>query len=372
MLFHKLEKRSYALGNGANQMGFAMQNGQLVPVSSGVSAAEGLRDSDIMSGVNLIASDVASANFKTNVDDPDLINLLEHPSNIFSAYNFWLTVITNLLLQGNTFVVIHRNPATGKPTYLEILLNAEIMVYLTDDWQHIFYQINFWDNRPVKYVQSTEMLHFRLLPHDVDTNLIVLGQSPLNSLYEELSIKKQSNKLTMTQLAKSINPSGILTINRGLPGKKEKENTRNEFMDANMGTNAGKPLVLDSITTYKPTALDPNVLEMLKGTDWVRSQVAKILGIPLDLLQTNSSEHSNLQQIMTVYAACLNRYINPLCSELTTKLCTLLPSEKVSMDSSSVTDPDNSNIETRMGNLVKNQVLSSDEAKAILAKKGGW
>ncbi len=365
------EQRNLNLGNGANNFQLALVNGQLTPIESGVSAGDAIKNSDIYSVINLISSDVASANFKINVPDNNLNYLLsEHPNDLFSPYSFWQTVLCNLLLNGNSFVLIWRDPVTLKPTKLELLINMEVNVLITDDSQDLIYQINFFDDRPQLTVSAKDMLHFRLLPANVTTQLIVMGTSPLMALYEENEIEKQSNKLTLTQLVKSINPSGIIQTAKGLLDSTAKENIRSDFEKQNTGVNAGRPLVLDQSMKYSPSALDPNVLAVLKGTDWTRQQICKAFGVPTDLLSMES-EHSNISQILTYYAFCLSRYMNALTSEITDKLCNY-PNEKVTLDASNITDPDNSNIETRMANLVKNGVIDSQQALAILQEKGGW
>ncbi|MDD9149329.1 phage portal protein [Sporolactobacillus sp. CQH2019] len=367
----RTEERNLNLGNGANNIQLALVNGQLQPVQSGVNASEAVLNSDIYSVVNLIASDVASANFKINVPDSNLSYLLSrHPNDLFSPYTFWQTVLCNLCLNGNSFVLIWRDPVTLRATKLELLINMETNVLMTDDSQELIYQINFFDDRPQMKVSSKDMLHFRLMPTNITTQLMVMGVSPLMALADENQIEKQSNKLTLTSLMKSVNPSGILTLNKGLPGKSEKENIRRDFEEANTGTNAGRPMILDPLTSYKSVSIDPNVLELLKGTDWTRQQVCKAFGVPTDLLQMES-EHSNIQQILVYYASCLSRYMNALTSEITDKLCDF-PNETVTMDTSTITDPDNSAIENRMANLVKNGVITSDAALSILQQKGGW
>lgn len=372
MLFGKRgERRNLNLGSGANNVQLVMQNGQLVPIASGVNATAAIQNSDVYSVVNLIASDVASLPFETSIADQNLMNLLTvNPSPLYSSYSFWQTVYCNLLLNGNSFVAIWRDPMTNRPTKLELLINMEVNVLMSDDSQHLQYDIRFFDDRPDTIVDSQDILHFRLLPANTTTQLMVLGTSPLMSLANEVEIQNNTNNLTLTSLVKSINPSGILTINKGLLDHQAKENVRTEFEAANSGANAGRPLVLDQSTTYKSVAIDANVLNLLKGTDWTRQQICKAFGVPSDLLQMES-EHSNISQIMTFYAACLNRYINPITSEIQNKLVTL-PGEKVTMDSSPITDPDNSLFENRMANLVKNGVITSDMALTILQKKGGW
>lgn len=371
MLFGKRgERRMMNLGSGSNNVSLQMVNGQLVPVSSGVTSVDAIKNSDIYSCVNLIASDVASANFKTSIPDQNLNHLLSvHPNDIYSPFTFWQTVLANLLLNGNAFCVIHRDPFTNAPVKLELLINMEVNVMISDDYQNLCYYLNFFDNREPIVVPSSEILHFRLLAADVNSTLIVMGTSPLMSLAQEVQIQNQSNKLTLTSLVKTINPSGILKVNKGLLDKKAKENIRSEFESSNTGANAGRPLVLDQAVDYKSVSVDENILNLLKGTDWTRAQICKAFGVPSDLLQMES-EHSNIAQIMSFYAACLNRYINPLISEITNKLCS--PGEKVTMDVTPITDPDNSAFENRIGGLVKNGVLSADAALALIQQKGGW
>lgn len=364
------EKRTMNLGSGSNSFSLAMVNGQLQPVANGMNAGEAIKNSDVFSCINLISSDVASAAFKINMQDDNLNYLLSvHPNNLYSPYQFWQTVLVNLLLNGNTFVVIWRDPATGMPTKLELLINLEVNLRLADDGQDIFYDINFFDSRPGTTVEAKDMLHFRLLATNLSTQYEVMGTSPLLALADEAMISKQSNKLTISALMNTLNPTGFITV-PGQIDKTKKENIRNSFIEQSSGDNSGKPIVLDQTAKYDTAHVDPNILKLLDGVTYSKKQIAKCFGIPSDMLEMES-EHSNIQQIMSFYAACLNRYIFPITSEITNKLCDI-PGEKVTMDASAITDPDNSLFQTRMCNLVKNGVITPDYATSILQQKGGW
>jgi HK97 family phage portal protein len=364
MLFGKRgEQRMQNLGSGGGNvfLGFN-SNGQLTMSTDAISTDAALRNSDIFSCANLIASDVSSARFilKGLQDDP-LLNLVgRHPNQLTNAFTFWQSVVLNLLLNGNSYCGIWRTN-DGRPTKLEFVPNAQTNVLMTDDSQQLFYQFIFNDGRSPVVLRSKDVLHFRLLSKDGG----VIGLSPLLALASEVKLQNQTDKLLMTTLMQSINPSGRLTVAKGLLDKEAKDNIRTEFEKANTGVNAGRLLVLDSTMTYDSSSgIDADVLKILSGVDWTRQQIAKVFAVPKDMLDAES-EHSNIDQIRGLYATCLTRYTNPVTSELTSKLC--LPGQSFGLDIEPAIDPDGSALEGRMSTAVKNGLYSQDQAQQILA-----
>ena len=72
-----------------------------------------LTNSDIYTGVNIIAGDIAQSPFKpveTTVIDESLLHILnKEPKENQSHYTMMYAVVSNLILTGNAYVLIHRN-----------------------------------------------------------------------------------------------------------------------------------------------------------------------------------------------------------------------------------------------------------------------
>ncbi|MFX3616120.1 MAG: phage portal protein [Sporolactobacillus sp.] len=361
------EARERSIGNGSNQISLALIDGKLTPIIDGhISAERAIYNSDIFSCINLISADVAAATFKIrNGQDDQLLRVLNHPNRVVNGFSFWQAVLALLLLNGNAYCVIYRSRFDDSPVKLELLKNEWVDILQSDDGQELYYDITFAeDERSPIRVDSTQMLHFRLMSRDGG----LTGISPLLALRSEITLQEQTNKLSLSAMTSAINPNGILTLDKALLSEKAKENIRQEFEKSNSGENRGRLMIVDKTMTFTPTSIDAQVLKVLQQTDWTRKQIAKAFAVPMDMLN-QESEHSNIDQIRNLYATCLSRYTNPITSEVTNKLCR--GGQSVMLDISSIVDPDYSQLETRMYNAVNNGLYTADEAKGIIAEAKG-
>jgi HK97 family phage portal protein len=273
--------------------------------------------------------------------------------------------MANLLLRGNSYCPIYRLP-NGTVTKIEFVSNGQVNVLLSDDSQTVSYQFNFNDDRPSIIMNASDVLHFRLLSIDGG----ILGKTPLISLIPELDLQDRVNSLALNSLDKAINPAGILNIKEGQLDSKAKEAIRTAFEAANTGANSGRVMVLDQMMTYQGQEINADVLKaLITQIDWSRQQISKAFGIPTDMLGSES-EHSNIDQIRSLYATCLNRYTYALTSEITSKLLTD-PNEYTKLDIAEVIDPDNSQAVQNLNALVGSTILDPASAKSILYAKGG-
>jgi len=147
-----------------------------------------------------------------------------------SRYNFWQTVVLEILLSGNAFVVID-----GKE--LRYVPNQNVMLDLTNDV--LTYQITpFGDYQGGTY-QASAVLHFKIMAHGVNGTELI-GHSPLESLANEIQQQEQANKLSLATLAQAINPTSIIRVPEAILSPESKNNVRSEFEKANTGSNAGR------------------------------------------------------------------------------------------------------------------------------------
>lgn len=361
------EQRELSLGNGSNQISLALVNGQLVPTIDGViSPDHAIYNSDIFSCINLISSDVAAAQWRVKGGkDDNLLRIIgRSPNRVTNAFTFWQSVLVTLLLNGNCYVLIYRSKFDNSPTKLEYLKPEWIDVIQSDDSQQLYYDITPDDHRDSFRVDSTDILHFRLLSKDGG----LTGISPLLALRPEVSIQDQTNKLSLSAMTQAINPNGILNVEASLLDKDGKDNIRNEFEKANSGINAGRVMILDSTMSFTPSSVDAQVLKVLQQTDWTRQQIAKAFAVPMDMLN-QESQHSNIDQIKGLYATCLSRYTNPIINELTNKLCK--QGQSVYLDISSIIDPYQTDLINTLGGAVNNGLYTADQAIALINQAKG-
>lgn len=314
-------------------------NGVPIVETNFVSAEAAFRNSDVYAAVSLITSDVATCTIK--MPEP-WDGLFQTPNNLTNGFAFWQTIVASLCLTGNSYVTIDRD-GNNNPTRLECLPPDNVSITLTDNAAGLLYTVHYDDERDDRVYNAENMFHFRLMSFG-DQNAQYIGVSPLKALNHELNVQDRSVKMSLSALSHAINPNYTLTAPEGVLDPEIKNNIRDEFEAQNTGTNAGKAIVLDQGLQLGTLKVDVDIVKELQNVDWTRKQIAKVFGLPADMLNLESA-HSNIDQIRSFYATSLNRYVGPIVSELTAKI-----GSKISYDISPAVDPDGS---TRLNNLIK-------------------
>lgn len=326
-----------------------------------ISADDALKHSDLFAVVHLISSDMASAKLFT--EDKTLGELLKKPVLDTSKYAFWQSMYSQLLLTGNSYAYIWRN-RNGRPMYLEYLRPSQVSVWTVyeNNQRDVIYSATF-DNPSIGYkevIPASDMIHLKIMSTDGGKT----GNTPLMSLAPEMNIQDSSTRLTVAALANSILPQGILKITKGggLLDAKQKKQERINFVKANQGDALGGPIVLDELREYTPLEIKNDVSKLLTSTDWTSEQISKVFLVPSDMLGSES-QHSNIEQVAGQYNATIGRYIRPVVSELENTFFTT-----VHFDVKEIIDIDGHQIENRVSNLRKNNVISSELAQKILLR----
>ncbi|MDO7802345.1 phage portal protein [Pediococcus acidilactici] len=362
--FGMFAKRSQFLGSKGYVPSFSVSNGKIIPHNM-VDAHRALQNVDIFAMINLISSDIASCDFQNG---GQYGSLLKHPSRLINGYSFWQSVIIQSLLTGNGYLLIHSEK--GKAQWLEQIPTSQVNVQLADSLENITYEINLTDDRGTIVADNSEMIHIRLMPTgEVVGGQEFMGISPLDSLVYPVEISENANRLTLSTLINGINPSTIINVPDAKLDKESKDSIRNSFIEQNTGENAGKVIVMDQSAQLSTVQINADVAKFLNNLDWSADRIAEAFGVPSSYLnRAKADAQSNSQQIMSFYASSLNRYINPMISELAFKLN--LPDLKLNVRDS--TDVDGSQIIDMISklNTGTNPVFNADEVKTLLAEKG--
>ncbi|MCJ2160499.1 phage portal protein [Leuconostoc mesenteroides] len=339
------EKRSQPIrGSGSS---YNLSSGQMVLGGGFISADRALKNSDVWTAVNIISSDIARVKFhapkKQKID-----KLLGTPSRVTNRFNFFQSMIAQMLLTGNAYA-LRRLDSSGE--YLEFVSPSHISQYLSDDGQTTTYDITFNGTQEddLKNVPADDVIHLRLLSTDGG----LTGKSPLTALVDELTLQSGNNKLANSVFNKSANPSAMLKLNTGNKLNSEgREAIRSAFEEANTGANAGRVMVMDGTFDYSQLEVKSDVAKLLTATDWTRAQIAKAFMLPSDMLGSES-EHSNADQIRATYNNTIGRYLAPALEELSMKY-----GENIIADIREATDLDGAMLEQRTTNLIKGGAIS--------------
>lgn len=281
-----------------------------------VSAQEAIENSDIYSLISQLSGDLASAKLSSAKKKSQ--GILNNPDPRTNEHAFWQGMFTQLLLNGEAFAYRWRN-RNGADIRLEQLRPSQVQEYVTEDRSEMFYQVTFNDpNVGVQVVSSPDMIHMRLM--SIDGGLT--GTSPLVSLANELQVKKSSDELTIKALKQSIMANAVLKITHGgLLDWKMKAARSRSFMQQYEASGGG-PVVIDDLEEYQPVEIKNNIAQLLNQVNWTSEQIAKVYGIPDSYLAGKGDEQSSSDQLRSLYANALNRFMETITSELTNKLGT--------------------------------------------------
>lgn len=355
--FIKNHKRNLALSSTGYSPFYVTNNGRVI-TSSTIQPSEALTNSDIYSIVSRISSNIAGMTFKT--DNPLITQAIKTPSKLINGFSFWQKVIIQMLLTGNSYVLIERDGNNIPRHFIQVPANNVQINLLSkkagDKIDDAVYTITLdEDNGTTFTVPSSEILHFRctVTGFDSQTNGYC-GISPLVSLAQEASIQNNSNRLADAALSHAIAPSYVVKIPQNQIDDGLKENFRTAIEKMTTGENAGRAIVLDSSMDLEPLQVNPNVDSLLSNTQFSQKQIAKAFGIPSEYLNGEGDQQSSIQMMSSLYVNGLAQYVKSLLSEMTLKL-----GVDVRADFSSLADVDHQQ-------LISNIVSLSNSKTSVL------
>ncbi len=321
-----------------------------------VDARTALKNSDIYSIVFQLSADLA--NGKLKADAPRAQGILNNPTETSNAHAFWQSMFAQLLLGGECFAYRWRNQ-NGTDMTWEYLRPSQVTPFLLEDGSGLIYNINFDESEigVLEAVPQSDVIHMRLLSQNGGKT----GISPLSALANELQIKDQSNKLTLSALGRSILAPGILSVHHGgLLSDADKASRSRKFMKQTSDSKNG-PIVLDDLEEYTPLEVKSNVAQLLNQVSWTGAQIAKVYGVSDTIINGQGDQQSSIQMMGNAYVKSLSRYAKAITGELNNKL-----NADITLDLRSSIDPLGDNYASTIANLQKNGTLGANQAAWLL------
>lgn len=303
---------------------FMSDTPQYVPVSN-------LKNSDVFTAINVIANDIATNPIKLESDNvnhitdnhfSDLNYLLNiKPNDQMTARDFKYSLTANLLLTGNAYARIYRDPLTKKPIDMEVLRPSWVTVFVDEKTGLVKYTIQDTVHSPYDLRQE-DVLHIKFLT----TNGLV-GASPLYALKDEVKLQKQGNHMLSSFFASGINGSSILKM-PGHVGPDARDAVRREWLKANAGDKTHRVMILANGEDYEKVDVDTSILKIVNSNDYTTKQIAKAFGIPVSRLGLENAHTSLPQSNLDYIQNSLDHYFNRFTAELNIKLLTYQQSRK--------------------------------------------
>lgn len=274
-----------------------------------------LTNSDIYTGVNIIAGDIAQSPFKpaeTTTIDEDLLYLLnKEPKENQSHYTMMYAVVSNLILTGNAYVLIHRNN-DGSVKELEFVETQQVNVIRDLVTGSYRYEVNMQYGNIMYKCDPRDILHFKLSTTDG-----WLGRSPLLSLNDEISLQTNGLKVLNNFFSKGVFSGGILKLLNGTVNNSAKKQIRDDFEAVNGN---GGVVVIDDSQEFTDSKINTEVLKLIQANKFSTQQIAKVLGIPVSRFGQELVNSSDTSQNDIYIASTIAMYEASICDELNLKL----------------------------------------------------
>ena len=303
-----------------------------------------LRNPDVYSAISVISNTVASCPFISNT--PLISKMLNNPDvdNVRSGFNFWSSVLTNLLINGNSFALIENGGHS-----LKFVENNEVTVKQDDMKQvHYYYSPN---TQTTQEIAPSNILHFKIL----STNA-VSGISPLYALRDSLDLQTIG-----TQTLKNVFQSGIhgmLSVSKTDLSDSAKENLRQNFQKI---ASSGVGVSDDSIK-FEQISVDEGLLKAIQTNNLASEKVASVFGIPSEMIGLENSHSSVSQSLKTMFLNNLTPYFEAIQSELNNKL----QGYEIEQDKSNILPASFSDKTKTLVSLVQNGIMTPYQARQSL------
>lgn len=367
-------------GSGSPATASGWYYSALRPNSSGIVIDEisALNLAAILRGVTVKAGDLAKLplNLYERLDagglrpDPShrVFELLSYPNEDQTGRKLRFAANVHLMLWGNSYEEILRDPETGEPLKLR-LLDPRWVEPRRDDAGRLTYWLKGkkspWSGRSTLLPEN--VLHFSGLSLNADS-----GLSPVQNMTEPLGIAASVDRHAGTVWGNGAMPNGVIECPPGWPDD-ARANFRQAWQEEHGGVAmANRMGILEEGAKFVATSYDPEKLQMLASREFSVVEIARIVGLPPHKLYDMSHdierglEESNRDYVETD--------LEPICQgqadEIAFKL--LLPSERrryeVGFDMNRLMRPNA--LERAQANDIemRNGVLTQNEWRADLGR----
>lgn len=265
---------------------------------AGISEETALSISAVYAAVDRISSTLAAIPFNIYQRLPDgnrrlareydqFYLLHTRPHNLYTSFNFRKTLITSMLLHGNGYAMLMRDPVTTRPIGYKLIEPGRVQE-IKEFEDDLYYFIEGFE-QPVPYY---DMVHICTMSMDG-----YKGKSPIRTHAEMLGAAKARNEYSASVMENGGFLSGILKT-PGVLKPEQKEAIRASWQDRHGGASkAGKIAVLDAGVDFQQLAMSPTDVQLIEMMKFSVTDIARIYGIPPHMIaDLERSTNNNIEQ----------------------------------------------------------------------------
>lgn len=204
--------------------------------------------------------------------------LHEQPNPWTTANTFFQTLEYHRNFKGNAFAKIHRNAATGRVEWLEIITPSRVKGYKLEKGQ-LYYSIKSEDDRKDdELVNANDILHFRMMSPDG-----IWGINPIEALRMNMSVTFQGlNTMDSFYENNLFSPKAIKSSVAGAANKKLMDEAVDEISKKFSGAGkAGKLIPLPANTEIQDLQINLQDAQIIESMKFNSQQISALYGVPV-------------------------------------------------------------------------------------------
>ena len=199
------------------------------------------------------------------------------PDAMITASSFWQQCLISLLLDGNAFIRIFRDPVTAEILSMMVLNPQKVTVTRNSNGQKRF---NYADETG-KFLSSDDILHITgsiVMPGDIR------GKSTVETLKENLGLSVSLEGFAARFFGQGTLTQGVIEYPGALTAE-QAENLAKSFDRQHKGyRRAHKTGILSGGATFKPTQIANDQAQMLDSRRMAVEDVARIFRVPSNMI----------------------------------------------------------------------------------------
>lgn len=220
-------------------------------------------------------------------DSTYMIN--QEPSPPISRYMFMKTLTAKMLLEGNGYAIIRRDPR-GDPTRLD-LVTGFVTMYLRAD-KSVFYKVKDAQTQEEEFVEAYNMIHIMNFSYNG-----YFGVSTLTHATNTMDLASSAEASAKGFFSSGANMSGILMAEGKL---KEDQATAikaawAEAFNVTDGTPGGIA-VMEAGLKFEPVTVNPKDAQMLETRQFNVQEICRFFGVPpVKVFESVNQPYSNVE-----------------------------------------------------------------------------
>ena len=327
--------------------------------------------SAFFAGVNLIANTIATIKVTFKDDEDNLLPRWHYLWHLFedtemTQFNMIRNVIKDVILHGNGFLYIERDAETGHPVKLHYSPAKQTIMYYNPLNNMMFYMNTIYNN---KWNSGDNYIHLYINSDDGFTGIAIPSYA-----YKTISLANATEKAANDYYASGSQLFGIITTNTTQPmvgtAEKQIKSLRQSWNEARSQSQGSGTIFIPQDLKYTPLSSNAKDSALIESRLYNVAEVGRWLQISPFLLGdlSHNAYNSLSESQMAFLLYTLNPYVVALEEEMNCKL--IMPSkydtEHVDLDQNSILAVDKEAQANYLGNLVKNGLMTPNEARKVL------